>query len=89
MSYIGQTGRRLQKRLDEHKRAIRQADFKISPLAEHALTNQHPVDWDNIQLISSPSNLTTRLVEEALTIRSTTNTLNRDTGTLPPEYNSC
>ena len=78
----------MQKRLEEHKRAVRQADFNISPLAEHAWTSQHPVDWDSIQVISNPSNLTTRLVEEALTIRSTANTLNRDTGTLPPEYDN-
>ena len=47
-SYIGQTGRRLQQRLDEHKRAIRQADFNASPLAEHVWTEQHQVDWSNV-----------------------------------------
>jgi len=73
-SYIGQTGCRLQQRLDEHKRAIRQADFNASPLAEHVWTEEHQVDWSN------------GLVEEALTIRSTTNVLNRDTGFMPSGY---
>ena len=34
-SYIGQTGRKLSQRLDEHRRAVRQADFNSSALAEH------------------------------------------------------
>ena len=85
-SYIGQTGRRLQQRLDEHKRAIRQADFNASPLAEHVWTEEHQVDWSNVVVVSNPRDLTTRLVEEALTIRSTTNVLNRDTGFLPSGY---
>ena len=87
-SYIGQTGRRLKQRFDEHKRAIKQADFNASPLAEHAWTEQHPVDWSNVKVLSNPSDHTTRLVEEALAIRSTTNVLNRDTGTLPSEYDN-
>jgi len=33
-TYIGQTGRKLSQRLDE--RAVRQADFNSSALAEHA-----------------------------------------------------
>ena len=31
-SYIGQTGRRLKQRLEEHKRSVRQADFNMSHL---------------------------------------------------------
>ena len=34
--YIGQTGRELNKRLKEHKRAVIAADFNTSALAEHA-----------------------------------------------------
>ena len=85
-SYIGQTGRRLQQRLDEHKRAIRQADFNASPLAEHVRTEEHQVDWLNVVVVSSPRDHTTRLAEEALTIKSTTNVLNRDTGFLLSGY---
>jgi len=62
-SYTGQTGRRLQQRLDEHKRAIRQADFNASPLAEHVWTEEHQVDWSNVAVVSNPRDHTTRLVE--------------------------
>jgi len=34
-SYIGQTGKKLSQKLDEHRRAVRQADFNSSALAEH------------------------------------------------------
>ena len=69
-----------------HKRAIRQADFNASPLAEHVWTEQHQVDWSNVIVVSNPRDYTTRLVEEALTIRSMTNVLNGDTGFLPSGY---
>jgi len=39
-SYIGQTGHRLQQRLDEHKCAIRQADFNAL-----ITTSRTCVDW--------------------------------------------
>jgi len=74
-SYIGQTGRRLQQRLDEPKRAIRQTDFNASPLAEHVWTEQRQVNWSNVVVVSNPRDHTIRLVEEALIIRSTTNVL--------------
>ena len=51
-SYIGETGRRLKQRLDEHKRAIRQADFNTSPLVEHTWTEQRQVDWPNVTVAS-------------------------------------
>ena len=82
-SYIGQTKRRLHQQIEEHKRAIRQADFNSSALAEHAWNHSHPVNWSNIKVLSNPWDTTTRLVEEAVVIRRTENTLNRDIGTLP------
>ena len=87
-SYIGQTKRRLHQRIEEHKRAVRQADFNSSALAEHAWNHSHPIDWSNIKVLSNPRDTTTRLVEEAVAIRRTENTLNRDIGTLPTEYDN-
>ena len=53
-SYIGQTKRRLHQRIEEHKRAVRQADFNSSALAEHAWNHSHPIDWSNIKVLSNP-----------------------------------
>ena len=50
-SYIGQTGRKLSHRLDEHRHAVRQADFNSSALAEHAWTCDHAVDWSNVKVL--------------------------------------
>ena len=68
MVYIGQTGRRLCKRLSEHKRAIRTADFNSSALAEHAWTASHPVDWENTCVLSSCPDYHSRLIQEAIHI---------------------
>ena len=84
--YIGQTGRRLCQRLSEHKRAVRTADFSSSALAEHAWSASHPVDWNNTCILSSCSDYHSRIIQEAIHIRSTNHTLNRDTGNLPPVY---
>ena len=43
-SYVSQTGQRLDLHLEEHKKAVRIADFNSSALAEHAWTNAHSVD---------------------------------------------
>ena len=84
--YIGQTKRRLSQRIAEHKRAVRQADFNSSALAEHMWNMDHPIDWENVEVLSNPPDDMARITSEALLIRTTPDTLNRDSGTLPTEY---
>ena len=84
--YIGQTGRKLSQRLSEHKRAVVGADFNTSALAEHAWTNDHRVDWENVKILARKSDLTARTILESVLIRTTKDTLNRDCGALPVEY---
>ena len=86
-TYIGQTCRRLQQHIKEHQRAVKQADFNSSALAEHAWSCEHPVDWKNTMILANPQDQTSRIVEEAVAIRTTKDTLNRDSGALPVEYN--
>ena len=86
--YIGQTGRRLCQRVTEHKRAVKQADFNSSALSEHVWSAGHPVDWENVSVLSNCPDYHYRLVCESFLIRSTAHTLNRDTGSLPPEYDN-
>ena len=85
---LNKTGRSLHQRLEEHRTVVRQADFNTSALAEHAWYNYLPVDWSKAEVISNPRDCATRLVEEALSIRSTPHTLNQGTGTLPSEYDN-
>ena len=86
--YIGQTGRRLCQHVTEHKRAVKQADFNSSALSEHVWSAGHPVDWENVSVLSNCPDYHYRLVCESFLIRSTAHTLNRDTGSLPPEYDN-
>ena len=48
-SYIGETGRTLQKRLMEHKAAVRRGDTN-NGIAVHAWDHQHRVDWESRNL---------------------------------------
>ena len=43
-TYVGETKRKLCKRIDEHKRALRMCDFNASAVAEHAWNAGHHVD---------------------------------------------
>ena len=68
------------------KRAVQTADFVTSALSEHAWTEQHRVDWSNVQILARQSDCTSRTVMESVLIRTTKDTLNRDSGALPLEY---
>ena len=43
--YIGETGRTLEKRLSEHRTAVKKQDTK-NGIAFHSWAKQHQVDWD-------------------------------------------
>ena len=84
--YVGQTSRQLSTRLQEHKRAVRTANFNASVLAEHAWNQYHPIDWDKATVLTSESNLHRRLTLESWYIRKSHQTLNREDGGLTVEY---
>ena len=50
-SYIGETGRNLNTRLTEHKRATRNGDVNNHIAVHHQLTN-HNIDWDSAQCLT-------------------------------------
>ena len=53
--YIGQTGRCLSLlRLKEHQRAV---DTDTSALAEHVLSADHHIDWDNTTILDHSHNI--------------------------------
>ena len=73
-------------RLQEHKHAVRTADFHASVLAEHAWNQHHPINWDKATVLTSESNLHRRLTLESRYIRKSHQTLNREDGGLLVEY---
>ena len=87
-TYVGQTNRRLNQRLSEHRRAVESGEAATSALAEHAWGAHHPVDWDKVRVLDHQPHHHQRLILESIHIRSQTRPLNRDTGSLPQIYNS-
>ena len=63
-TYIGETGRNLNVRLTEHKRATRNGDIN-NHIAEHHLQTNHRIDWDSAKCITYSTNYYQRLTLES------------------------
>ena len=66
-SYIGETGRILNRRLTEHKQATRNGDANNHIAVHHQLTN-HNIDWDSTQCLTYSTNYFQRLTLESCTL---------------------
>ncbi|XP_057302713.1 uncharacterized protein LOC130636882 [Hydractinia symbiolongicarpus] len=49
--YVGETKRMFKQRVQEHKRAVRNADTDKNEIADHSWNNDHIIDWDNKKII--------------------------------------
>ena len=86
--YIGQTGRMLATRINEHKTAVRKGSTS-SGISEHTNKTGHMIDWDNISVKDTESRDTSRLIREAIHIRRHRPSMNRAGGyELPHIYDS-
>ena len=63
-SYIGETGRNLNTRLTEHKRATANGDANNHIAVHHQLTN-HDIDWDSALCLTYSTNYFQRLTLES------------------------
>ena len=63
-TYIGETGRNLNTRLTEHKRATRNGDFNNN-IAEHHLQTNHRIDWDSAECVIYSTDYYQRLTLES------------------------
>ena len=63
-SYIGETGRNLNTRLTEHKRATKNGEANNHIAVHHQLTN-HNIDWDSAQCLTYSTNYFQRLTLES------------------------
>ena len=64
-TYIGETGRNLNVRLTEHRRATRNGDLNDN-IAEHHLQTNHRIDWDSAECVTYSTNYYQRIVLERL-----------------------
>ena len=83
-SYIGQTGRHLYERIKEHCSAVEKGYTRQSGIAEHAYEKHHDIDWDGVQILDQESDHAKRLVCEALHIRISNPSMNRERGVEVP-----
>jgi len=94
-SYIGETGRKFGLRIREHKkevdsftagtqtRASRARESSVthkSAITDHAVEENHVIDWDKVKVVDREAQRQTRWIKEALWIRKTAICMNRDTG---------
>ena len=63
-TYVGETGRNLNTRLTEHRRATKNGDNKTN-IAEHHLQTDHRIDWDSAECISFSTEYYQRLTLES------------------------
>ena len=63
-TYIGETGRNLNTRLTEHRRATRNGDIN-NHIAEHHLQTNHRIDWDSATCVTYNTNYYQRIILES------------------------
>ena len=63
-TYIGETGRNLNVRLTEHKRATRNGDIN-NHIAEHHLKTNHRIDWDSAECATYSTDYYQRITLES------------------------
>ncbi|XP_049267386.1 uncharacterized protein LOC125756556 [Rhipicephalus sanguineus] len=86
--YIGETGD-FGKRIKQHSYDVKTKHVATNALAEYAVSTSHDIDWDSAKIIGKEKDKSARLHLESLHIQTTDNTLNRNSGNLPPIYTRC
>ena len=71
-SYIGQSGRSFDVRLNEHKAAVRLEQFN-NACAKHQRDVNHAIDWNNSKVLYKSNQLSNRLIVESTLIKTRPN----------------
>ncbi len=77
-TYIGETGRTLKKRIQEHKQAVRRGDENNGPLDHMIRTAGHRINWEEARIIDSEQNTRRRKIKEAIYIRALDSSRNQE-----------
>lgn len=77
-NYIGSTGRRLSRRLAEHKSDVRTASVNRSALAEHCLDRMHWARFDSARVIGRGKSAYRRKMQEAYHCMWEPNVINKN-----------
>ena len=85
-AYIGQIGRSLDHRLQEHRWALKNGDVAASAIAEHVFSCNHKVDPSKSSAIDAHPHAQTCCMLESWHIQHHPASLNRGKGTMPELY---
>ncbi|XP_011864472.1 PREDICTED: uncharacterized protein LOC105560198 [Vollenhovia emeryi] len=80
-SCVGQTKRKLETRIKEHKYNQRLDPSKHSVVSEHIINYKHEFDWDNTLILDVERNWNKRLISEMIHIKQQTNGIHSQTDT--------
>ena len=70
--YIGETGRELRIRINEHKKGgMKTLDSNTSGLSQHIKSTNHEINWNDTNVISKENDMAKRKLKEAIKIRNT------------------
>ena len=64
--YIGETKRTLLQRVQEHKRAVRNADTEKNEIADHSWTKDHQFNWNEKKIIDQEKAWIARKITETI-----------------------
>ncbi|CAG9836786.1 unnamed protein product [Diabrotica balteata] len=78
--YIGETGRSVKTRIQEHQRCIRSGLFSHSAVAEHCQETGHSILFEKTHIISKSPFFYSRKIRESLEIRKNPHNINREEG---------
>ena len=78
--YIGETVRRLETRVKEHRDACQKGALEKSALAEHAWKNHHPIKWEEVSVVDRARIAKELLIKEAIHFGLNHPSLNREGG---------
>ena len=74
--YVGESGKQLEVRSHEHQLAVARNDPR-SLISQHALNNNHVINWDAAEVLDSHKNSKSRKVLEAMYTSSIVGSFNR------------
>ena len=78
----GQSGRRVEKRVEEHRWHVRHLHPDKVAVAKHSIDNDHKIRFQETQILASKSGYTDRLIREATELDLHPNKINREDGLL-------
>jgi len=77
--YVGQTKRKLNTRITEHRNQINSKSSNKTVITEHGLRYNHKFVWTNVKILDKETFYWKRIISEMLNIRSQNNALNCQT----------